>query len=179
MYRVDDLIKVIGNFHKEAGMCFQNKCYIASLILYGSILEAMLLSMCFVYPQKVRTTQVYKKRKKRVKRKKGIFLEFTLNELINIAEELQWFPMQEKIEDISIFKNWIKWVQETRNLVHPARWLKPDSHFGNIHQMMKGVSKKDLKQFVEISEETISGITSLFTQKVEQDLAQSLGCKTK
>ena len=82
--------------------------------------------------------------------------------------------MEEKIDDIGIFRDWVKWIQESRNLIHPARWLKPDPYFGNIHQEMQVFSKRKYKKFVEISEETISGITDLLGQIVECDLAQKL-----
>lgn len=151
MYNIKKILKIGQDFFQEAQKCYENKCYIASLILYGATLEALLLSMCFVYPEKVRKTQVYKKRKKREerKRKQGrggrkrrIFLEFTLNELINIAEELKWFPMNEQVEDLGEFRNWVKWLQMTRNLVHPALWLKPDPYFGNLNKVMEQASKK-------------------------------------
>jgi len=174
MYNFDVAMRVMENLRKEADLCFQNKCYIAALILYGSVLESSLLCMCFIYPERVRKTQVYKKKKNKSKRKRGIFLEFTLNDLINIAEELKWFPMQERIDDTGIFRDWVKWVQETRNLIHPARWLKPAPYFGNIHREMQKFSKSKYKRFVEISEETVSGIAVLLGRVVEHSLAQKL-----
>ena len=92
MYNLDVAMKVMENLRNEADLCFRRKCYIAALILYGSVLEALLLSMCFVYSEKVRKTQVYKKKKNKCKRKRGIFLEFTLNDLINIAEGVKMVP---------------------------------------------------------------------------------------
>jgi len=174
MYNLDVAMRVMRNLHKEADLCLQNKCYIAALILYGSVLESLLLCMCFVYPEKVRKTQVYKKRKNKSKRKRDIFLEFTLNDLINIADELKWFPMQDKIDDISIFRDWVKWVQETRNLIHPARWLKPDPYFGNIHREIQDFSKRKFKRYVEISEETVSRMADLLGQIVEHSLAKKI-----
>ncbi len=101
MYNIEKMLKIGQDFFQKAQKCYENRCYIASLILYGATLEALLLSMCFVYPEKVRKTQVYKNRKKKTKRggrKREIFLEFTLNELIQIAEELKWLSMDEQIE---------------------------------------------------------------------------------
>jgi len=175
---VEKLIDVIQMFHNEAKRCFYNECYIASLILYGSTLEALLLAMCFLYPERVRTTQVYRNKNKgvqgKVGRKKRIFLEFTLNDLIKIAEELKWLPMHDKVENIGIFKDWVKWVQETRNLVHPARWLRPGGYFGNLHELVQSASKREFKKFVEIAEETVSVIIDFLRVKVEEDLAKKL-----
>lgn len=140
-------------------------------------MEAVLLSMCFVYPEKVRRTKVYNDKKRKTKKKRGVFLEFTLEELIKIAEELKWLPMQEKVENIGIFKDWVKWVQKSRNFVHPARWLKPDPYFGNIHKEMQDFSESKFKRFVEISEKTISVIIDILRHKVELSLAKALDCK--
>ena len=49
-----------------------------------SALEAALQAMCFIYPEDVKRTTVY--RRKRFRRKRYRALEFTLFELINIAD---------------------------------------------------------------------------------------------
>ncbi len=170
MYNVEKMSNIMEKFFQEAQRCYENRCYIASLILYRATLEALLLSMCFVYPEKVRKTQIYKNRKKIEKRKReqgrggrkrGIFLEFTLSELIKIAEELKWLPMKEQVEDLGEFKNWVKWLQMTRNLIHPALWLKPDPYFGNIDKIVEQASKKEYREFIKLSEETILGIKEI------------------
>jgi len=100
-------------------------------------------------------------------RKRGFILEFTLTDLLKVGEELKWLPMEEEINNIGTFKDWIMWVKETRNLVHPARWLKPDKYFGNIHKLMKTSRRKTIKKFVEISEETADGVRELLLGKRE------------
>ena len=101
-------------------------------------------------------------------------LEFTLNDLLKIGEELKWLPMKEKIKDIGFFEDWVQWVKETRNLIHPACWLKSDKYFGNIHRLMKDVKKSSLKKFVNISKETVDGIRILLLSKIERDLRKKL-----
>ena len=172
MYNLEVMLKVVEKFLEEARNNFENKCYLSSLVFYGATLEAILLSMCFIYHRKVRKTQVYKRRRSQKKRakKRGIFLEFTLDELIKIAEELKWFPMDDKIDDSSIFEDWVKWVHMTRNLIHPSRWLKPDSYFGNLNKIITTASKRELRKFTQLSEEIISGILEILSAKVAGNL---------
>ena len=107
-------------------------------------------------------------------RKRGFILEFTLTDLLKVGEELKWLPMEEEINNIGTFKDWIMWVKETRNLVHPARWLKPDKYFGNIHKLMKTSRRKTIKKFVEISEETADGVRELLLGKIMKDLSTKI-----
>ena len=183
MYNVEYLCKIIDKFWKEADKCYENKCYLACMILYGAVLETLLLAMCFVYQDKVRKTNKYQEVKQRCIKKKirrrGFMLEFTLSDLLKIGEELKWLPMKEKIEDNGVFENWVQWVKETRNLIHPACWLKQDKYFGNIHKLMEDVKTSSLKKFVNISEETVNGIRILLYGKIEKDLYKRLDLQNK
>jgi len=51
-----------------------------------SVLEAGLQVMCAIYGDEVKRTSVY--RRKRFRKKRDRILEFSLNELINIARDL-------------------------------------------------------------------------------------------
>jgi hypothetical protein len=53
-------------------------------------LEAVLQAMCFLFPNEVKRTAVYQRKK--FKRRRTKALEFNLYELIKIAEECAWFP---------------------------------------------------------------------------------------
>jgi len=124
MYDKERLLDVGIKFKKEADNCFESGHYLASIVLYGAVLEALLLRMCFIYPKKVRRTEHYKRVKSMKKniRKQGFFLEFSLNDLIKIGEDLGWLPTDTDA------KAGIRWCKETRDLIHPARWLKPDRY---------------------------------------------------
>ena len=52
--------------------------------------EAGLQAMCFLYPDEIKSTTVYAKKHFRGKRYRA--LEFSLHQLINIADELAGFP---------------------------------------------------------------------------------------
>jgi len=142
--------------------------------MYGSALESLLLGMCFYCPEEVRKTKEYIKIKKESKRKRGLFLEFTLNQLIRIAEKLKWIPLKEKIEDIGVVEDWVRFVQETRNLVHPAKWFKPGGYHLNLVETLRKTPYKKYKKYAEICEDTIEGVSLLLTGGVEKDLAKKL-----
>jgi hypothetical protein len=91
--------------------------------------EAALQAMCFVYPEQVKKTTVYQKKRFRGKRNKA--LEFTLKELIDIASEAAWFPAKRfryagRLTDLAEISHQ---VRELRNFIHPGKWarLGPDS----------------------------------------------------
>ena len=173
-YDVDFLSKIGENYLEEARKCNQNKYYVSSFIMYGAALEGVLLAMCCCYPARVRTTKTYKKVKGRSRRKRAIFLNLSLSQLISIAKELNWLPFKEKIEDIGTFENWVRFVQETRNLVHPGRWLKPSIYFIELPKLMRKPPYRKYQDFAEICDETVSGICLLLANKVEEDLAKKI-----
>ena len=182
MYNIEYLLKITNKYWKEAQRCYENKCYLTAFVAYGAALEGVLLAMCFCYPEKVRKTKRYRDiRKKYSKIKRGLFLKMSLGDLLKIADELKWIPFQEKIEDVGIVKDWIYWVKQTRNLVHPAKWLKQDEYFDDLHKLVK-IKKgewKKLKKLVEFSEEAIDGVMILLQSKINSDLIKKLKTKNK
>ena len=92
-------------------------------------MEAALQAMCFLYPNEVKKTTVYQRKKFKGKRNKT--LEFNLYQLIKIAEELAWFPPKcvtwaGKRKTLAGFSHE---VRELRNFVHPCKWARehPDT----------------------------------------------------
>src|SRR5690348_6728946 len=73
---------------KEANICAETKLYLASCILYGAALEALLLETCYLYQEQVKLTAFYKRKMEKVDNN---FLNLGLNDLINISAELKWF----------------------------------------------------------------------------------------
>jgi len=176
MYDIEYLLKITNRYREEAKKCFENRCYLTSFIAWGAALEGVLLAMCFCYSERVRKTKVYGKYKNKTKKKKNLFLELSLNDLLKIADELKWIPFQEKIEDVGIVKDWVYWVKQTRNLVHPAKWLKQDRYFDDLHKLIKikrGEWKK-LKKLVELSEEAVDGVMMMLQVKINSDLIKRL-----
>jgi hypothetical protein len=98
MYMSDRLINAARQYHREARKCLRGRAYLAACIMQSSVLEALLQGMCFLFPEAVKTTVVYQRRKKRgFKRKRNRALDFTYSELINIAAELSWFPPRKMV----------------------------------------------------------------------------------
>jgi hypothetical protein len=86
----DRLGQVATFYHREAQKCLRGRAYLAASVMHVSAFEAGLQAMCLLYPEHVKKTVVYQRKKFRGKRNKA--LEFNLYQLINIAEELSWFP---------------------------------------------------------------------------------------
>jgi hypothetical protein len=101
--------------------------YLGATVMQVAALEAGLQAMCFLYPEDMKRTSVYAKKKFRGKRSKA--LEFSLHQLINIADELAWFPSKRttwagKRTTLAGFSHEIRKV---RNCVHPGVWARERS----------------------------------------------------
>jgi hypothetical protein len=124
----DRLSKLALFYHREASRCERGRAYLAACIMQGAALEALLHGMCFLYPNDVKKTTVYHKKKFRTKRNRA--LEFKYYELINIADELSWFPAKRitwgKRTTLAGFAHELR---KLRNYVHPGVWApeRPDT----------------------------------------------------
>ena len=117
----DRLIKLALFYHREAAKCVRGRAYLAACVMQGAALEACLQDMCFLYPEHVKKTTVYQKKRFRTKRNRA--LEFKYYELINIADELSWFPPKRitwgKRTTLAGFAHELR---KLRNYVHPGVW---------------------------------------------------------
>jgi hypothetical protein len=117
----DRLIETAGLYYREASKCRQARAYLAACVMQVSVLETALIAMCFLYPSQVRRTMIYKD--KRFRRKRSKALDFTLFELIKIADELGWFPPKVitwgRRTTLAGFAHEIR---KLRNFVHPGVW---------------------------------------------------------
>ncbi len=116
------LIETAGLYYREVHKCRRAGAYLPACVMQVSVLETALMAMCFLYPVHIRRTAVYKGKKFRRKRSKA--LDFTLFELIKIADELRWFPP-------NVVTTWGKRttlagfaheIRKLRNFVHPGVW---------------------------------------------------------
>jgi len=128
-----------------------------------SALEAALQAMCFIYPNDVKKTAVYRNKKFRGTRNKA--LEFSLKQLIDIAAELSWFPSKQitwagKRATLAGFSHEIR---EVRNLVHPGKSARERS------PMMKFT-----KGIYEVVYEVFDVATSWLRHRVEQGLLKAM-----
>ena len=98
--------------------------------MQGAALEGSLHAMCFLYPEDVKKTSAYERKAKRgFRRKRNRALEFKYAELIDIADELSWFPSKRftwgKRATIAGF---VHELRKLRNYVHPGVWAPERPH---------------------------------------------------
>ena len=126
-----------------------------------SALEAALQAMCFLYPAEVKRTATFKG--KRFKRPRYRALELTLYELINIADELAWFPAKKvtwgKRTTLAGFAHEIR---NLRNYVHPGKWVR------------ERVPTKFSKKHFDVIVEVFDVATDWLVHRVHQDLKKRL-----
>jgi len=89
MTTFERLNELMLSYRREARRCVRAKAYLAASVMRVSAFEAGLQTMCFLYPEDVKRTSIYTKKKFRGARNRA--LEFSLHQLINIADELRWF----------------------------------------------------------------------------------------
>jgi hypothetical protein len=117
----DRLIETAWRYHREAKRCARARAYLATCIMQVSVLETSLMAMCFLYPNQLRRTTIYQK--KRFRRKRSKALDFTLHELIKIADELSWFPPKVITwGKRTTLAGFAQEIRKLRNFVHPAVW---------------------------------------------------------
>jgi hypothetical protein len=121
---VSDRLTEIATFYNgEARRCAKSSAYLAACVMQVSALEAALQAMCFMYPQHVKRTQTFQRKRFRKSRYRA--LELSLYELINIANELAWFPTKKvtwgKRTTLAGFAHEIR---KLRNFVHAGVWAR-------------------------------------------------------
>jgi hypothetical protein len=132
----DRLTKLMLSYSREAHKCASGKAYVAATVMQVAALEAGLQAMCLLYPHEVKKTSVFAKKRFHGKRNKA--LEFSLYQLINVAEEAGWFPAKQitwagRRATVGGFSHDIRKV---RNFVHPGVWARERS---NPLKFTKGV----------------------------------------
>jgi hypothetical protein len=165
MYMSDRLIAAATLYHKEAGKCLRGKAYLAACVMQGAALEASLQAMCFIYPEAVKRTTVYQKKKKRgFQRKRNRALDFKYVELIDIAAELSWFPQ----------KRMVVWGRRTNlaGFVHELRNLRNYVHPGVLAPQDKPV--RFTKGVFNVAFEIFDVANSWLVRRVEQNLMKRM-----
>lgn len=162
----DRLIQLFDSYKREARRCLRGKAYLGAVVMEVAAFEAGLQAMCFLYPDEVKRTSVYTKKLKRgFRRKRSKALEFTLNQLIDIADEAGWFPPRKftwaaKRTTIAGFSHEIR---DARNCVHPARWSRDRTDPLKFTRGVHGV----VIEVIEVANSWLLG-------RVEKDLSQAM-----
>ena len=106
MNTADRLIELATFYHREAGRCARGRAYLGAIVMQVSALEAALQAMCSMYIADVKKTPTWQKKRFRGRRNRA--LELTLEQLIDIADEMSSFPSKK-----------VTWAGKT----HDAGWL--------------------------------------------------------
>lgn len=109
-----NLIDLLKNRWIETQICLDSEAYLASIILMGSLLEGVLLTMLKKYP--ALTNQANKSPKDPSSGKVKPFLKWSLWNMIEVGSEVKWIK-----SDRAAFSHI---VREFRNLVHPNEQVK-------------------------------------------------------
>lgn len=167
----DRLVELIDSYRREARKCLRGKAYLGATVMEVAAFEAGLQGMCFLYPRQVKRTAVYAKKVKRgFRRKSSKALDFTLTQLIDIADELGWFPTKRatwagKRTTLAGFAHEIRQV---RNYVHPAVWSGDRSKPLKFTKGVHGV----VREVIEVA-------NSWLLHRVQKDLLRALSKKKK
>jgi hypothetical protein len=139
--------------------------YLAACAMQGAALEASLQAMCFLFPDEVKRTTIYQRKKERgFQRKRNRALEFKYVELINIAAELSWFPP----------KKVVVWGRRTNlaGFVHELRNLRNYVHAGVLAPRQKPL--KFTKRVFNAVFEIFEVATSWLQHRVEESLLKQM-----
>ena len=164
----DRLNELMLSYRRDARRCLRAKAYLAATVMQVAAFEAGLQAMCFLYPAEVRRTTVYANKRFRGERYRP--LEFTLNQLINIADELAWLPAKRitwagKRATVTGFSHEIRKV---RNCVHPGVWARDRS---DPLRFTKGV--------YGVVDEVIDVANSWLLHRVEKSLLRAMNREEK
>jgi hypothetical protein len=141
----------------------RGKSYLGAAVMQVAAFEAGLQIMCYLYQAEVKKTTVYAKKRFRGKRNRA--LEFSLNQLINIADELGWLPAKRvrwagKRATLAWYSHEIR---EVRNCVHPAVWARDRSDPITFTKGVYGV----VLEVIEVA-------NSWLLHRVEKDLLRAM-----
>lgn len=130
---IDEMLKPVLEVRMtEMKSCFKAKAYLSVIILVGSMLEGILLSLANQNPRIFNQSNVAPKYKDG---KVKVFYEWTLNDLISVAHERGILK-----KDVAKFSHVLR---DFRNYIHPYQQLSerffPDENTAKIcMQVMKG-----------------------------------------
>jgi hypothetical protein len=130
--------EILSDRWTQAQKCITDGCYLAAIILMGSMLEGILLAVLQKLPQEVNQCKLAPHNPQNGKVKH--FSEWTLAEMINVAHDLGWIDL-----DVKKFSHALR---EFRNLIHPYQQLLlktyPDKTSCDISWLVVQAATNDL-----------------------------------
>jgi hypothetical protein len=159
----NELLRLSRVYHREAVRCRDAKAYIAGCTMAGAALESILLAMLHLYGSEVETAGFAPKRQGKTKK----LLDWRLPEMLHAAAGIGWLPRGLKSEDewnsrLAEIGDYAEALRQTRNLVHPARYLQDHSP--------SRVTKKYLISSLEIFEVASQYLESKVHESLRSEL---------
>ncbi|MGA7195074.1 MAG: hypothetical protein WBW94_15745 [Anaerolineales bacterium] len=132
----------------ESERAIRADAYLSSTVLLGSILEGVLIDVCYRFPQIAGNA----KSKMTDGRGKSLpFEEWHLESLINVAYECKWITLHAKEQSKSL--------RLYRNIIHPKEQLKldfyPNQDTCSLSQNVLRVAMKDIFEWIKKQTKTV------------------------
>ena len=163
MNNSDRLNELMVSYRREARRCLRAKAYLAATVMQVAAFEAGLQAMCFLYPVEVKRTTVYARKHFRGKRHRA--LEFSLHQLISVADELGWFPAK-RIRwagKRATLAGYAHEIRKVRNYVHPGAWVRD-----------RAKPLKFTKGVYRVADEVVDVANSWLLHRVERSLLKAM-----
>ena len=120
-----DLVTILHKRYKEYTLCFEAQAYLASIVMLGSIIEAVLLGITKKFPKEFNESPLAPKDKARLIKK---FSDWKLSDFINVAENIGFIKEPtKKFSDV---------VREYRNYIHPSKECSKQIEFDKDSAIM-------------------------------------------
>ncbi|WP_353684523.1 hypothetical protein V4D30_01660 [Thermodesulfovibrio sp. 3907-1M] len=117
----NDLIKYLNILRQEIERCEKAGSYLAGIFMAAAVLEAIILSMADLFPEKTEKAVKSLLEKKKIRDKE--ITKYGLGELLLISFEAGWISYREtKESEEGELGDWLlNYVKELRNLIHPGK----------------------------------------------------------
>jgi hypothetical protein len=124
------IIDLIEMYEGEAAKCAAVEAYYAANAMLGSASEARILLECLRQPTKAKA--IVRKLPSKRRPRKSDPLDWTLNNLIDVATLAGWLPNIDDEEVVHVVSGWAHRLRTMRNFLHPGRHVldRPHAHFG-------------------------------------------------
>ena len=159
----DELLRLSRQYHREANRCLDAKAYIAGCAMAGAALEAVLMMLFHLYGSRVDRAGFTKMANGRPKP----FLKWKLAELISTASQMGWLPSglapKEEWNGRKVqIGDYAEALRESRNLIHPARYLQDHSP--------SRVTRKYMVRAIEIFEMSTQYLNQIVLDSLEEKM---------
>ncbi|SRR5258708_4894304 len=121
--------RLIGFYFEESQRCSRARAYLAASVFLAAALEAAIMEIASIYPSRVRRTTTWV----RVSKRRKNLLFWTLGELIELANEIDWLPAKFGVKSGASWStvkaggdigDFVEIIREMRNLVHAGKYLR-------------------------------------------------------